>query len=154
MKKPFIFFATLITLSAYNVIGQETQPTSYGKVFRMTRTMSVSNFNEAIKNVEKIENVIVSGTIAQVCQAEGCWLKLKNPEGEDILVKFKDHSFTIPKDLAGRNVLVNGTATRKTISIKERIHMAEDAGASKEEIAKINGPKTEIRIESTGIIIN
>lgn len=120
----------------------------------MARTMSVSNFIEAIKNVEKIENVIVSGTITQVCQAEGCWLKLKNPEGEDILVKFKENTFTIPKDLVGRTVLVNGTAIHKTISIKEQIRLAEDAKAGKAEISKINSTKTEIRIESTGIIVN
>lgn len=129
-------------------------PISYGKKFRMARTMSVSNFIEAIKNVEKIENVIVSGTITQVCQAEGCWLKLKNPEGEDILVKFKENTFTIPKDLVGRTVLVNGTAIHKTISIKEQIRLAEDAKAGKAEISKINSTKTEIRIESTGIIVN
>ena len=141
----------LCVLNNDKATAQERTP--YGKEFTIENVMTINSFKEAIADKKELKNVKLEGRISQVCQAEGCWMKLKNENGEDILVKFKDHSFLIPKDLAGHATVVHGDATRKVVSVKERKHMAEDAGASAEEIAKITEPKEELRIEATGIVI-
>lgn len=126
---------------------------SYGKKFDSKKAEAVSRLSEKMGDKTTLEPVVLKGEISQVCQAEGCWIKLKNEKGADVLVKFKDHAFLVPKDIAGRQAVVNGSAVKKVISVEERRHMAEDAGASEEEIAKITEPKEELRVEATGIVV-
>lgn len=151
MKKYIFLFLTAVSLAAASPAEARK---AYGKTFKVEAVQSPEELMKKMESQPTIEGVVVKGKIAQVCQAEGCWMKLKNTKGEDILVKFKDHAFLIPKDMAGKNTVVYGTAVKKTISVEEQRHMAEDAGASSEKIAAITEPKTEVRIESTGIIID
>ncbi len=125
----------------------------YGKTFSAQKAMDVKGFLSAMQGKETLEDVVVMGEIAQVCQAEGCWMKLKNAGGEDVFVKFKDHSFVIPKDLAGHKVWVKGTGVSKVISVDEQRHYLEDEGASADQIAAVTEPKSELRIDATGIIV-
>lgn len=151
MKK-YIFTiaaAVLLTGTAFHAEAKK----AYGKEFKVSNIQTPEQLLAKMENSTKLDNVVVKGEIAQVCQAEGCWMKLKSGSGEDMLVKFKNHSFLVPKDLTG-TATVYGTATKKTISVDEQRHMAEDAGKSAEEIQAINTPKVEVRIESTGIIVD
>jgi len=125
----------------------------YGATFTESNVMEAKDLSTKMGSSTNMPNVVVKGKIAQVCQAEGCWIKLKNDAGEDVFVKFKDHAFLIPKDLAGKQAVVFGTAVKKTVSVEERRHLAEDAGASKEDISAITEPREELRIEATGIRI-
>lgn len=153
MKKLFIAMVAGICLTA--TAASVEAKDKYGKAFKANKAVTVKSFAGDMKDQKEVEDVVVKGTIAQVCQAEGCWIKLKNDAGgEDILVKFKDHAFLVPKDIAGKSVVVNGKAIKKVISVDERKHMAEDAGASETEIAKITTPKEELRIEATGIVVD
>jgi hypothetical protein len=127
---------------------------AYGKPFKVVAAQTPEQLTKKLEAKSTIPNVVVKGTIAQVCQAEGCWMKLKNSAGEDMMVKFKNHSFLIPKDLAGRPTVVYGTATKKIISVEEQKHMAEDAGATDAQISAITEPKSEVRIEATGIVVD
>jgi hypothetical protein len=151
MKKYFftLFSAAMLTSLAFHAEAKKT----YGKTFKVANIQTPEQLAEKMARTSTLEHVVVKGPIAQVCQAEGCWLKLKNTAGEDMLVKFKNHSFLVPKDLTG-TATVFGTATKKTISVEEQRHMAEDAGKSSSEIQAITEPKTEVRIESTGIIVD
>jgi hypothetical protein len=143
--------AGCMCIGSNNLSAQEK--TKYGKDFSIENVMTINSFKTAIGDKKELKNITLEGRISQVCQAEGCWMKLKNEDGEDIFVKFKDHSFLIPKDLAGKASVVHGTATRKVVSVAERKHLAEDAGVGKEEIEKITTPKEELRIDATGIIV-
>ncbi|HRO44013.1 MAG TPA: DUF4920 domain-containing protein [Flavipsychrobacter sp.] len=146
------FFAgVLIFATSLSAIAQKATP--YGKKFKTNTAYSATELSSRMGDKDKLENVVISGEIAQVCQAEGCWMKLKNETGADIFVKFKDHSFMIPKDLAGRKAYVNGTAIRKTVSVEDQKHYAEDEGLAPEEIAKITQPKVELRVDATGVVI-
>lgn len=127
--------------------------TKYGKAFKPTNGIVVSDLVNKLGKKNALENITVMGPIAEVCQAEGCWMKLKNDSGEDLLVKFVNHSFVIPKDLAGHHAIVHGKAIKKTVTVKELKHLAEDGGKSADEIAQIKAPKVELRVEATGVII-
>lgn len=144
--------ALMAGLFLISAIAAEAK-SKYGKKFNASKPTSVSAVVNELKTKNELENVVVEGTIAQVCQSAGCWIKLKNDAGDDLFVKFGEHTFLIPKDFAGKHVVVNGKAVRKVISVEERRHLAEDAGKSAEEIEKITEPKEDLRIVATGLIV-
>lgn len=95
--------------------------------------------------------VRISGQVASVCAAKGCWMKLTYPGATDTLfVKFSCpvKGRLIPMDAAGRLAIVEGTFTAGEISEAEARHYAEDAGKSPEEVAKIVGPQKQLRISA------
>lgn len=165
MKKILLFAAVLSTITVYAQTADELQATSgaissaadgtpYGKPFDEKGAVSMADL--ANRSIDKeLSNITVRGKIEEVCQAEGCWIRVskENDEGTTMLVKFKDHSFVIPKDLAGKNIVFTGRAYHATITVEMQKHYAEDAGKTKDEIAKITTPSKELVFEATGVII-
>lgn len=95
----------------------------------------------------------VKGTVTSVCQNKGCWMKLDLGNGETMRVSFKDYGFFVPKDLEGKQVIVQGIAEVKTISIDDQRHFAEDAGKTKEQIESITEPQEELVFIADGVIV-
>lgn len=91
--------------------------------------------------------------VNDVCQAKGCWMKLDLEDGNEVMVKFKDYGFFVPKDIAGKQVIVNGKAFVNVVSVDEQRHYAEDAGKTKEEIAQITEPKKTYSFEADGVLL-
>ncbi len=54
------------------------------------------------------EQVIVSGVVDEYCKGDGCWLTLKNSNGESLFVEVSDKSFVLPHNINGKNVLAEG----------------------------------------------
>jgi len=69
------------------------------------------------------------------------------------MVRFKDYGFFMPLDSQGKQVIVEGKAFVKITPVDELQHYAEDAGKSKEEIAKITEPRKEFAFEANGVLI-
>jgi len=82
----------------------------------------------------------------------GCWIKIKSSTG-DMMVRMKDHGFFVPLALNGKEVVIDGIAEVKETSVAQLKHYAEDAGKSKEEIAAIKEPQTDITITAKGIVV-
>ena len=104
----------------------------------------------------KIGDTLNSKMIAKVdavCQAKGCWMTLNLEDGNQVMVKFKDYGFFVPKDIAGKEVIVNGIAFVEETSVEDQRHFAEDAGKSAEEIAAITVPKKTFAFEADGVLI-
>ena len=97
--------------------------------------------------------VKVTGTIEEVCQKKGCWMDMKIAENQVMKVGFKDYAFFVPKDAAGKTVIIEGYAYTDTVSVAQLKHYAEDAGKTKEEIAKISAPEVSVSFEANGVII-
>ncbi|MCU0435295.1 MAG: DUF4920 domain-containing protein [Bacteroidia bacterium] len=97
--------------------------------------------------------VKLEGTIEEVCQKKGCWMKLQLDSANEMRVKFKDYAFFVPKDAGGKKVIVEGWAYADSLSVEELRHYAEDAGDSKEEIEKITKPEAEYTFMARGVII-
>ncbi len=98
-------------------------------------------------------NVKFASKINEVCSKKGCWMKLDLTDGQQSMVRFKDYGFFMPLDSKNREVIVNGKAYIKETSVKELRHYAEDAGKSKEEIAKITKPKRTLAFEADGVLM-
>ena len=95
----------------------------------------------------------VTGKVVEVCQEKGCWMKLQKSDGEPLMVKFKDYKFFMPKDIVGKDVVLEGQAVVKEVPVKQLKHYAKDAGKSQEEIDKIKESKREIQFVAAGVLV-
>jgi len=98
-------------------------------------------------------NTKMTAKVGEVCQMKGCWMTLNLADGNQVMVKFKDYGFFVPKDIAGKEVIVNGKAFVEEMSVDDQKHFAEDAGKSKEVIAAIDAPKKTFSFEADGVLI-
>lgn len=124
---------------------------TFGEKIMADGAISTTDLTKKLDKESKLE-LKVQGEVAQVCAAEGCWLKMKTEKGT-IMVKMKDHKFLVPLSMNGKTIVVQGTAEKKTTSVEMLRHYAEDAGKTKDEIAAITEPKQEIVIQATGIVV-
>lgn len=97
--------------------------------------------------------VRVRGVVSEVCQAKGCWMTLVHPDAPNMMVKFKDYGFFVPKNISGREVIMEGVAYKEVTPIDELQHYAKDAGKSEEEIAAIDKPKEEFKFLASGVAL-
>jgi hypothetical protein len=60
------------------------------------------------------EPILVSGRVAKVCQASGCWLELEGSPSNLTLVfeTAAGEQYTVPKELAGQAILAQGKLER------------------------------------------
>ena len=113
--------------------------------------ISTADLNKKLKKSKKLENVAVTGKVTEVCDKKGCWMTIETDNNEKFFVKMKDYAFFVPTALQGKNVVLEGTAETKIISVNEQKHYAEDAKKSQAEIDAITTPQEEIRFVATGI---
>jgi hypothetical protein len=153
MKK--LLFASLVLLgfTAGAQEADEIKPAAKGVVYGTVATeegaVSVNDLTARLTN-GTFEGKL-TGKVKEVCQTMGCWMKLEKADGTTLMVKTKDHAFFMPKDIVGKTVVIEGTASIKEESEAKQKHYAEDAGKSKEEIAKIKGAKKEVQFAASGV---
>ena len=80
-------------------------------------------------------------------------MKLQKTDGEHLMVKFKDYKFFMPKDIVGKDVVLEGQAVVKQVPVKQLKHYAKDAGKSEEDIEKIKESKREIQFIAAGVLV-
>lgn len=151
--KRIMFLAILgFTLSA-TAQKKEKVPAAkdvvYGQVSEEKSLVGVDEL--ADKLVDNAFTGQIKGRVAEVCKAEGCWIRLQKADGTTMMVRAKDHAFVMPENIVGKTVLVEGSATVKETSEELRKHYAEDAGKSKEEIAKIKGSEKSVEFAAKGV---
>jgi len=159
--------SSLIALILCTIIACKQQPVTakvsaenlnyFGEEFEAEGVISYADLHTMLISKEEIEDVKVKAQVTGVCQAKGCWMNLTSTEeggmDEEMFVKFKDYGFFMPKDIAGREVIVEGRAYKEVTSVDELRHYAEDEGLSKEEILAINEPKEELKFMASGVIL-
>lgn len=124
----------------------------YGDTVKDDNVIQLAAVTAAMKGEEK-KDLKIRGKVEEVCQKKGCWMVMKLSNGEDMRITFKDYKFFVPKDLAGKEVVVDGYAYLDTTSVKQLQHYAKDGGKSEAEIASIVSPKTEIAFEAKGVAV-
>ncbi len=124
----------------------------YGDSVKEDNVIQLAAVTTAMKGEAK-KDLKIRGKVEEVCQKKGCWMVMKLATGEDMRITFKDYKFFVPKDLAGKEVVVDGYAYLDTTSVKQLQHYAKDGGKSDAEIASIVNPKTEISFEAKGVAV-
>lgn len=136
--------------------GSETEKyNTYGKEIQSVGAISHTDMLENYYRLA-VSDTLTSkfrATVSEVCQAKGCWMKLKLEDGEVAMVRFKDYGFFMPKDIVGKEVVVQGKAFVEQQSIEDQKHFAKDAGKSDVELALILKPKKTYSLEANGVLI-
>ncbi|GGB90129.1 DUF4920 domain-containing protein [Dyadobacter sediminis] len=148
MKKLILFLLGIIAMCT----AHAQNAGHFGKEINDSKAMEASALPQKMGNKTEMD-AKVSGTVESVCQVKGCWMKVKMADGETMRVMFKDYAFFVPKDIAGKTVVFEGEAQKKTVPVEHLQHYAKDAGKSQEEIAKITEPKEELTFIADGVIV-
>lgn len=131
---------------------------SMGKILKQIKNclqLSAAEMQERFKNLEKEDTLRLTfeTTVNAVCKNKGCWMKLNLPEEEDVMVKFRDYKFFVPKDIEERQVVIRGEAFVTEVSVEEQRHYAEDMGMTTEEVMAITQPKRTYSFVAEGVKI-
>ena len=118
-------------------------------------SISSKEMTEKYSNMSVTDTLQIkfNGVVSDVCQAKGCWMKVQLKDGNEAMVRFKDYGFFVPKDITGKEVIVNGFAFVEEMSVEDQRHYAKDGGKSKEEIEKIMDSKKTYGFEADGVIL-
>jgi len=151
--KNFLFLSLVLSALSLNAQDKEKVQAAkgvvYGQVAEEKSAVSVDDLQNSL--VDNAFSGQIKGKVIEVCKAEGCWIRLQKKDGNTMLVRAKDHAFLMPENIVGKTVLVEGSATVKETSEEMRKHYAEDAGKSKEEIAKIKGAEKSVEFAAKGV---
>ncbi|MBC6992855.1 DUF4920 domain-containing protein [Neolewinella lacunae] len=126
---------------------------TFGAEFDAATVMPANNLLASYDEASLTDTVATTlrGTVNEVCQAKGCWMTIATGTDEEMMVKFKDYGFFMPKDISGREVVMHGKAFLQLTPVEELQHYAEDAGKTPEEIAMITEPKRELHFLADGV---
>ena len=156
MKSILTVFLSVALVAACTTSAPEAKAQtvkSYGAEITPDGAMSMADFAKAISQTDSLQAKVACEIITS-CTRKGCWMHVKMPDGTPMMVKFKDYGFFVPKEgLEGKKAVMQGYATKEVTSVAELRHYAEDAGKSKEEIAKITEPETNLMFLADGVLI-
>lgn len=152
MQKLFLFLVLAVALSACktaNVKGEQ-----FGDALAAKGAVPYEKMLTKMEGVDSMQIKVV-GEVSAVCQMKGCWMNMTAgvPDKPEMMIQFKDYGFFVPKDIAGRKVIIDGYAYREVTSVDDLRHFAEDAGKSKEEIEAITKPKEELKFLASGVLL-
>ncbi|RSK41133.1 DUF4920 domain-containing protein [Hymenobacter perfusus] len=125
---------------------------TYGAAITAEGAQPLSALN-AVLGTQDSAQVKLVGKADAVCQAKGCWLTMKTPDGQEMRVRFKDYAFFVPKDISGKTVVINGWAHRETVPVSDLQHYAQDAGKSAKEVAAITQSQQQLNFEADGVLV-
>lgn len=101
------------------------QTGAFGEAFTADSTLTVTQVTEALATNNQIP-VTVTGTVTQYCKGEGCWLTLKNDNGEDLFVEVKDKKFVLPHNLENKTATAHGLAVLDSADGKVQMSVVAD----------------------------
>ncbi len=156
MKRIFSIAAVVlfaITLHAQPPAGDAKAGDWYGEKISAEGAIPLTDAVAKLDGESDALNTKIKAKIVEVCPKKGCWLKLELDNKETAMVKMKDYAFFLPTAAKGKTVVIDGEVKKKTISVAELKHYAEDAKKSKAEIDAITKPQEEVRVTAKGIVV-
>ena len=160
--KRIIFTISIISLVIFSCKDKASESSkeiaayeSFGKEILAEDALPAERMAEHFKSMtvgDSVNSKMVA-KVDEVCKSKGCWMKLNLEDGNQVMVKFKDYGFFVPKDIAGKEVIINGKAFVNEVSVEEQRHYAEDAGKAPEEIAAITEVKKTYSFEADGVLL-
>lgn len=158
MRNTFLIVLTIALTTVACQAQQKKAPAKAANSQTFGETINADGaiaYSQLLQNLQGKDSVAVKvvGTVDAVCQMKGCWMTITEANQPEMMVRFKDYGFFVPKDISGRKVVMQGYAYREVTPVDELRHYAEDAGKSKEEIEKITEPKQELKFLASGVLL-
>ena len=88
-----------------------------------TITVAPTPLAKAIGETKSGSTVLVVGQVESVCQKKGCWVMLKEGDAS-VRVTMKDYAFFLPKDIAGKSLVIEGVLAETILKEKNARHFA------------------------------
>lgn len=156
MKGLFLFAAAMFivafTYAQQSTITPAAPGVTYGKTVTKDKAITLAGLNQHLSK-DSVYNGKIAGEVVEVCTKKGCFMKLKQANGENVMVRFTDYAYFMPQNIVGKKVVVEGKAKVTETSVERLRHYAADAGKSKVEIAKINKAKKDVTIMADGVLV-
>lgn len=146
---------TALLLFMMPVVSKAQENAKYfGEKIKAANAITYDQMLERIEGKDRLKTK-VKGKVLSVCQVKGCWMNIVSTDSkkEPMFVKFKDYAFFMPKDIAGKEVIMEGEAFYETTTVDELKHYAEDEGLSQDKIDAIKEPKKELKFLANGVIV-
>jgi hypothetical protein len=159
MNKIILSIIALVILAACNSSKTETQTVEnvkgtavFGDSVKNDQVIELASIQSEMKGESK-KDMKIKGVVKEVCQEKGCWMTMTLDNGDEMRVTFKDYKIFVPKDLGGKEVVLDGFAYTDTTSVEKLRHYAKDGGKSEAEIAAITSPKEQLAFEAKGVVV-
>lgn len=124
MKKIIYLLAAAFIISCNNDPRKALPPTgNFGQTVTADSAIDVAAVITRLQTEDEFP-VKVKGTITQYCKGEGCWMLLKNENGEDLLIQIEDNAFVLPHNIDGKTATAVGKAIKETQDGKEEIFIS------------------------------
>jgi len=160
MKKVIFSIIAVALFAACNNSSENQTPSLenikgtavFGDSVKNNQVIELASIQTEMKGESK-KDLKIKGVVKEVCQNKGCWLTMTLDNGDEMRVTFKNYKIFVPKDLGGKEVVLDGFAYTDTTSIEKLRHYAKDAGKTEAEIAAITSPKEQIAFEAKGVVV-
>ncbi len=123
----------------------------YGEEMASKPIYKMESYNDVSVGDEPM-TLALEGKIKAVCKKKGCWMKMDNPNGDDLFVSF-DYVFLVPKNADGRRAIIEGVLSNDTTSVEYLKEIAKDAGKSQLDIDKITEPEISKTFLAKSVLI-
>ena len=156
----FLLLLSFILIN-FSAFSQEKNGGKKDTYFSVGEEVDVTNILSSYHMQERYEklvpgdtlNVTFKANVASVCKNKGCWMKVSLEDGREVMVKFKDYAFFVPKDIENKEVIMEGKAYVTEMSVEDQQHYAQDAGKSATEIKAITEPAVTLSFLASGVKI-
>jgi hypothetical protein len=154
MKKliPFI----LLALFSGSVQAQKHTPIPHGMVYGQkpdtTVMMPASKLEDFMGKKTRVTTAI-AGKVIRVTKPNGGWFELDAGKGRVIAAHFYNAGVSIPKELAGRTVIISGIAAKQFIA-DDLQHLAGDTVSGKKQHKVKTDPKRIVTFEVKGLVMD
>ena len=140
---------------ALSTVTAQAQTKDYGKPLTLNVKTSISAI---LKDPHAFhgKKVQVEGTIVEVCEERGCWIKIaSDKQFESIRFKVEDGVITFPMDAKGKLATVEGTVAVNTLTKEQAIAQAKEMHKERGTMAKFDsskytGPVLDVQIMGAG----
>ena len=152
MKSLYLSTALLFSINAW--AQQHTalpHGTVYGTKPDVTSMMPAKNLETYMGTRTRI-NTTIEGKVIKVTKTKGGWFEMDAGNGKIIAAHFKDYNIILPKELAGRTVIIEGVAQKLFIA-DDLQHMAGDTVTGKKQHQVKTDPKQVLSFESSGLVV-
>lgn len=161
MRKINFLLLLSCIMTGFSVFAQEKNTGKSDLYFSVGEEVEATNILTAFQMQERYEglesgdtlSVTFRANVASVCKAKGCWMNVALEDGREVMVKFKDYAFFVPKDIEKKEVIVEGKAYVTEMSVEDQQHYAEDAGKTPEDINAITTPAVTLSFVADGVRI-
>ena len=130
--------AALVALSTTNM---QAQGKAYGKQLTLKEKTPISAI---LKNPHAFhgKRVQVEGTIVEVCEERGCWIKLASDQPfETIRFKVDDGVIVFPLDAKGKKAVAEGVVTVNMLTKEQAMKQAIEMHKERGTMAKFDSTK-------------